>query len=281
MTGSKTETATQSAHSEAVPRAKQLVDEALDRLFEALRQGKSEALLRYLAAMARFHQYSVHNVFLILAQRPDATHVAGFGTWKTLGRYVRKGEKGILILAPILIRRQSDASNDNDEEDSEVIVRFRGVYVFDVSQTEGTPLPEPVHVGGDPRFYLSRLRAHIVACGITIDAEPALGTAEGVSHGGSIGVRAGLSAPREFAVLVHELAHELMHRGAERPQSKTIRELEAEAVAFVVSHAIGLDAGVASSDYIQLYDGKPETLSQSLDRIQRAASQILEGIQSE
>jgi len=79
----------------------------------------------------------------------------------------------------------------------------------------------------------------------------------------------------EFSVIVHELAHELLHRGDQRPASKTVRETEAEAVAFVVCQAIGLETGSAGSDYIQFYDGKPETLASSLDRIQQVAAGII------
>ena len=87
--------------------ARQLADRALDQLAEALERGQSETLQGYLRAMGRFHRYSFGNVLLIASARPEATHVAGFRTWKKLGRHVRKGEKGIMILAPIVRRRRS------------------------------------------------------------------------------------------------------------------------------------------------------------------------------
>lgn len=95
-----------------------------------------------------------------------------------------------------------------------------------------------------------------------------------MSRGGRISIRQGLTPATEFSVTVHELAHELLHQAGERPASKIVRETEAEAVAFVVSTAIGLKPGTSSSDYIQLYAGSSETLSASLDRIQHTAAEI-------
>ncbi|MBX3357327.1 MAG: hypothetical protein KF745_02755 [Phycisphaeraceae bacterium] len=253
---------------------KKIADQALESLATALAAGKSEALTKYLAVLARFHKYSFGNVMLILWQRPEATHVAGFHTWKSLGRFVKKGEKGIAILAPMLIKpRDEDESNEGK---SRPVLRFRGVHVFDVAQTEGAELPEPPQVAGDPGVHLERIKALVAERGITLDTEDLPMGADGVSRGGRISVRPGLPPAREFAVIVHELAHELLHRGEDRKEiSKTVRETEAEAVAFVVSSAIGLETGTAASDYIQLYDGKTETLAASLDRIQKTAAEII------
>src|SRR6185503_3530833 len=125
---------------------KKLTTESLRQLAALLEQGQSERLTSLLKTMARFHRYSLHNVCLIVAQRPTATRVAGFHTWRTLGRFVRKGEKGIAILAPIVARRREDSTDD----DSKTVVGFRAAYVFDVEQTDGEPLPEPSEATGDP-----------------------------------------------------------------------------------------------------------------------------------
>lgn len=255
--------------------ARKIADQALQNLTDALKSGKSERLTQYLAMLARFHRYSFGNVLLILSQRPDATHVAGFSTWKQLGRYVKKGEKGIVIIAPMSIRPKDDDAAGQQQEQARPILRFRGVYVFDVSQTDGEPLPEPARVNGDPSDHLQSLKALVAERGIALDNSDLPGSADGVSRGGRISTRPGLSSAEEFSVIVHELAHELLHRGENRPASKTVRETEAEAVAFVVSQSIGLETGSAASDYIQLYDGKTETLAQSLDRIQHVAAEII------
>jgi len=257
--------------------AKKIADQALAQLAEALAKGRSEEITRYLSMLAKFHRYSFGNVMLILSQKPDATHVAGFNTWKQMGRYVKKGEKGIVIIAPMVIRKKDDEAGD-DEQQPRKIVRFRGVYVFDVSQTDGEPLPEPAQVSGDPRDYIDRLRALVAERGITLDNDDLPMGADGVSRGGRISIRPDLAPAQEFSVIVHELAHELLHRGEDRPQSKTVRETEAEAVAFVVCQAIGLDTGSAASDYIQLYDGKTETLAASLDRIQHVTAEVIAAI---
>ncbi len=91
---------------------KQFTTDALDRLATLLDTGQSDQFTALLKAMARFHRYSFHNVCLIVAQRPAATRVAGFHTWRSLGRFVRKGEKGIVILAPIVTRRRCDDTDD-------------------------------------------------------------------------------------------------------------------------------------------------------------------------
>ena len=256
--------------------ARAIADHALEELAQALQDGRSEQLTRYLSMLARFHRYSFGNVLLILSQRPDASHVGGFHAWKQLGRYVRKGEKGIVIIAPMALKpKDRDVGTEPDETGSKPVLRFRGVYVFDVSQTEGEPLPEPAEVTGDPQEHLDLLRALITEWGIALDYDDLPTGALGVSRGGRISIRPGLEPAAEFSATVHELAHELLHRGEDRPESQTVRETEAEAVAFVVCQAIGLETGSAASDYIQLYDGKSETLAASLDRIQHIAADII------
>lgn len=261
--------------------AKSLIDEALDNLAGALEQGKSQSLATYLAAMAKFHRYSFGNILLIASQRPDASRVAGYRTWQQLGRQVKHGEKGILIFAPMYLRnRADDPSPDSlDGDDPDKLLRFRVVHVFDVSQTEGEALPEHATVNGDPVGFTDRLKTFAAESGIAVDLSADIGSAHGYSRGGRIVLRDDLSPAEEFSTLVHELAHEFLHHGDDAIRgSKTVRETEAEAVAFVVSQAIGLDTNTASSDYIQLYAGDKDTLSQSLDRIQRTASRILAAI---
>jgi hypothetical protein len=262
--------------------ATKLAETALGQLALALEQGHSQALTLYLQTLARFHRYSFGNVMLIACQCPDATHVAGFHTWKKLGRTVKKGEKGIAILAPLVRRRALDALDHKPEDeqlgrDQAWTVRgFKVVHVFDVSQTEGKPLPAFAPAEGDPRQYLDQIRDAVRRHGIALDYAPIPGGALGTSQGGRITVRPDLSPAEEFSVLVHEFAHELLHKGERRGETtKTVRETEAEAVAFVVSQVAGLDTKTRSSDYIQLYRGSKETLAESLEHVQRTAATIL------
>lgn len=224
-----------------------------------------------------------------MCQAPEATHVAGFNTWKSLGRFVKSGEKGIAILAPMLLKNKSGSEDsspgaasssnarptDGVEDADERHLRFRVVYVFDVSQTDGEPLPEFAKVSGDPGESSERLKGLVRQLSIELQYSDELGGAFGVSKGGSITLQQGLDPAQEFTTLVHELAHEILHHGEGRAgTTKTSRELEAEAVAFVVAQAVGLDTGTASSDYIQLYRGDKELLTQSLDSIRRVAGAI-------
>ncbi len=255
--------------------ARKQTDQALARLAEALAQGKSDSLRQYLAAVAQFHRYSFGNTMLIIMQRPDASQVAGFNTWKRLGRFVKKGEKGIVIIAPMVMKRDEGRLEGEDK----TIVRFKAAHVFDVSQTDGEPLPEIHGMKGDPGRALDKLKGFAAARGIELGYEQLPPGTYGYSSGGAIKLQSGLSPADEFGVLAHELAHELLHHGENAVRgSKTVRETEAEAVAFVVSHAVGLDTGTAATDYIQLYQGSKETLAESLDRIQKAANCILEAV---
>jgi antirestriction protein ArdC len=257
--------------------AKTLSETALNRLMEALDRGQSQALKLYLAVMSRFHRYSWGNVLLIYSQRPDATRVAGFQAWLRMRRYVRKGEKGIVILAPMVGRKKSDDELAEDEQTR--LYGFRSAHVFDVSQTEGDPLPEFAKISGDPQDATVRLKQFILTRSITLEYDERIRPAHGLSSGGKITILPGLRTPEEFSVLVHETAHELLHRGERRAQTNhVVRETEAEAVAFVVATAIGLDPGTSSSDYIQLHSGDKATLAESLGYVQRTAAEILKAI---
>lgn len=262
-----------------IEQAKQLAENGMNELVAALEQGKSETLQRYLAAMGRFHRYSFGNVMLIALQRPDATHVAGFRTWRSLGRTVQRGEKGIAIIAPMVFRRDDERRQPGEDGDSENSrIRFRAVHVFDIAQTIGDPLPEPATAAGDPSGHTERLRAHIAKLGITLEYADSLGAARGCSEGGRIRIRCDLDPAEEFTTLTHELAHELMHADRSSLPSKRVLETEAEAVASIVAVAIGLHTGTSATDYIQLYDGDKETLAGSLDRIQQTAAHIIASI---
>jgi len=265
--------------------AAQQVNSALDELAAALDRGQSQRLITYLATMARFHRYSLRNVVLIATQCPDATRVAGFQAWKAMGRCVKRGQRGIVILAPLVYRRETrpeDAQGPEPREngaEAQELRGFKAVNVFDISQTEGEPLPDMAPIAGNPGDYTERLSRFIQARGIGVRHEPLPSGTDGTFRNGTITVRPGLPAAEEFSVLVHELAHAMLHRGKRAALSDSVCETEAEAVAFVVSHAIGLDMSTQSSDYIQLHAGDRATLAASLAAIQATAGQILTAIQ--
>lgn len=258
--------------------ATSLSEAAISKLMDTLERGQSEALKIYLSVMSRFHRYSWGNILLIYSQRPDATQVAGFHAWLRMHRFVRKGEKGIVILAPMVGRKKS--GDELTEDQKTRLFGFRAAHVFDVSQTDGEALPEFATVNGDPLDYTERLSHFVASQSIALEYDATIAPARGMSSGGKITLLPGLPPAEHLAVLAHETAHELMHRGDRRKEtSHKIRETEAEAVAFVVCSAIGLDTGTSSSDYIQLHAGDKSTLAESLAFIQHTASAILRAIE--
>jgi hypothetical protein len=264
-----------------IEQAKQIANKAIEQLSQALERGQSETLKNYLAAIGRFHRYSLRNVTLIASQKPTATHIAGFHAWRTLGRFVKKGEQGILILAPIVRAKNSNAEQAVTDESS-TPVGFRAAYVFDISQTDGQELPELGSVNGDPSEYRERLGKFVTEQGIALAYSQDIAPARGTSAGGKITLLPGQSPAEEFATLAHELAHEMLHRDQRRAQTtKRVRETEAEAVSFVVCSGIGLEAGSAAQDYIQLYEGDAKLLTESLEHIQQTATRILNAIGAE
>ncbi len=259
-----------------------IIKQAVDYLVQQLEAGHSDTLAAYLRTMARFHNYSFGNILQIARQRPTATRVAGFGKWKELGRFVKRGEKGIQILAPITgyRRRKDDSEEETESNPQRVLVGFRAVYVFDYEQTEGADLPELNHtISGDVGENRDRLIEFLGRQNIALEFDQSIGPALGVSYGGRIALLPGQARPEEFTTLVHETAHELLHRSERRTfTTKVVRETEAEAVAFIVGQAVGLEMGTASSDYIQLYHGNASLLAESLEVIQRTASTILRAL---
>ena len=263
-----------------------LIKQAVDHLIQQLEAGKSEALTAYLSAMARFHNYSFGNVLAIARQKPDATRVAGIRAWNELGRFVKKGEKGIQILAPVVGHRRKKtepeqyAETENNVKPQPVLIGFRAVYVFDVSQTEGVALPEFDHnISGEVGGHRDRLMDFLNQQNIALEFNEKIAPALGVSYGGKIALLPGQSKAEEFTTLVHETAHELLHKAERRTMTTaTVRETEAEAVAFIVGQAIGLEIGNSSADYIQLYHGNAALLTESLEVIQRTSAVILGAI---
>jgi antirestriction protein ArdC len=264
--------------------AKEIVAANVKSLIEQLEAGHSDALTAYLDAMSRFHNYSFGNVLEIARQRPSASRVAGMYAWNQLGRRVKKGEKGIRILAPIIgIKRKPDeeAEKDITKQNTRVLVGFRNAYVFDVEQTDGVDLPAMREVYGDVGENHDRLLSFIERQGIELVFTEKIAPALGMSYGGRIAILPGQSKAETFATLVHELAHEMLHKAERRTTTtKVVRETEAEAIAFVVGKAVGLEAGSASADYIHLYHGNASLLAESLEVIQQSSAVILAALES-
>ena len=263
--------------------AKDIIAVNVKSLIEQLEAGHSDGLTAYLTAMGRFHNYSFGNVLEIARQRPNATRVAGLYAWNQLGRKVMKGQKGIRILAPIIgIERKKDGEAERDitKQNTRVLVGFRKAYVFDVSQTEGAELPAMREMSGTVGENRDRLVSFIKAQGIELVFTEKIAPALGMSYGGRIAILPGQSEAEQFSTLVHELAHEMLHKAERRTTTtKVVKETEAEAIAFVIGKAVGLETGTASADYIHLYHGNASLLAESLEVIQQTSAVILAALQ--
>jgi N-terminal domain of anti-restriction factor ArdC len=264
--------------------AQQLVRENVQYLIEQLEAGHSEALTAFLRAMAVFREYSFGNQTAIARQRPSATRVAGMYAWNQLGRFVNKGEKGIAILAPVIGQRSQHTQDTNAEQSDahqSALLGFRRVYVWAEDQTHGLALPELEQVTGEASVYLDRMREFVHAQGITLEYTESISPALGMAFGTTIRILPGQSKAEELTTLVHETAHlALKHQARRTATTKTVRETEAEAVAFVVAQGIGINAANSAS-YIQLYHGNAALLMESLELVQQTAAVILAAIQPE
>jgi hypothetical protein len=229
-----------------------------ERLQQAIRQLQSNDGWRaWLRARAALHGYSLNNTLLIAHQARqrgfEPTHVAGFKTWLKLGRCVRRGEKGLRILAPIALKRREEDEEENDERR----IYFRPAHVFDISQTDPLPGAEPVPlepprapVTGDSHGHLLLpLQALATELGYTVTYEP-LRVADGLCERARrrIRIRRDLAPNERVATLVHELAHALIDPALELGRGR--EEVVVEAVAYIVCAGAGLDSGCDSVPYI-------------------------------
>ena len=233
--------------------------------------------------MSRFHNYSFGNVLEIARQMPSATRVAGFWTWKNLGRSVKAGQKGIRILAPIVgVRRKKDAEADKDitKQNERVLLGFRNAYVFDISQTDGVDLPALHEVTGDPGENIDRLAAFLKSKGIQLVYNANIAPALGMSYGGRIAILPGQSKAETFATLVHETAHELLHQSERRtPPPRPCARQKPRPWRLLSAKPLVWSTTDASASYIQLYNGNASLLAESLEVIQQTASVILAALE--
>lgn len=209
---------------------------------------------RMLQMASRFHNYSPANCILILAQRPNATRVAGYKTWQSLGRQVAKGERPIRIMAPST-RRREQTDQDGDDTPRVVVVGWRMVSVFDISQTTGEDLSD---VGPElltesaPAPLWDSLAGQVAAAGFTLergDCGPANGWTDHKTK--RVRVRDDVSDGQACKTLAHELAHVLLHVDSEHYRTcRGVAEVEAESVAYLVCETAGLATGCYTFPYV-------------------------------
>ena len=258
---------------------------------------ESEKYKAYLNAMSKFHHYSFGNVMLILMQCPEASMVAGYTTWKKqFGRTVKKGEHGIMILAPAPYKRIVetekidpltkapilDANGDPIRETDYIVQQsFKVVYVFDVSQTEGRELPT-LGVGelsGEVEHY-ERIFAAVEALSpVPVEYRPAQKSKGCYSHlEQKIYLNRGMSQVQTLKTLIHETAHALLHARPEAAdKDRHTKEVEAESIAYVVCQHFGIDTADYSFPYVTSWSSGKELdeLKASLDCISKTASGLI------
>jgi len=265
------------------------IDEVLKQLKDGVEGIQDSYQFRmFLTTMSKFHDYSIGNQILIMLQKPDAARVAGFSTWKDLGRWVKKGAKGIAILAPVMPPKQKPEKREQEEIETETEteprpVFFKVVYVFDVSQTEGKPLPEfevPVLTGEVNEGLFTDLLAHMKqrGVGIDFDSKPHMDPGiKGFYSQAGIWVRPEEPRAQQLKTLLHEIAHYYSEGVFHIPRQDA--ETIAESAAFVVGAHFGFDTGVRSFPYVALWAKDKKVLENNLGAIRRVAGTILEELE--
>ncbi|MFW5961876.1 MAG: ArdC-like ssDNA-binding domain-containing protein [bacterium] len=242
----------------------------------------SDEFKEVLEFFSKFHNYSYHNSILIMMQKPEATLVAGYKQWqKKFNRHVKKGEKGIAILAPFSYKKKISKSNNdsnlkNDDEREVIKTYFRPVYVFDVSQTSGKALPQlDLNLENSNSALFEPLKRYAISKGIKVQLKSLRKGLDGYSRGGEIVVNTNTNLTEKASILAHEIAHELLHfrENKDLKLTKEIIEMEAESVAFVVMNYFGIE--IKSDEYLALYK-KSYNLMESLKRISDISSSMID-----
>ncbi|EOS72246.1 hypothetical protein C817_05677 [Dorea sp. 5-2] len=290
---------------------KQKVKEITDKLEEGLKElFESEKYRNYLSTMSKFHNYSFNNTLLIALQRPDASLVAGYQAWqKNFNRHVKRGEKGIRILAPApyKIKEERDKldpvtgevmlDKDGMPQTEEVEVKipsFRAVSVFDVSQTDGEPLPEleAKELLSTVEGYEDFIKAITYVAPAPIGFEDIPGASKGYFNieENRIAVQEGMSESQTLKTMVHETAHSMLHNKEVSKEDilapakdRNTKEVEAEGVAFTVCSHFGIDTSEYTFGYIAGWSSGRDMkeLKSSLDTIRRTASELITGIEEQ
>ena len=288
---------------------KQKVQEITEKLEQGIKElFESEKYKTYLNTMSKFHNYSFNNTMLIAMQKPDATLVAGFKAWqKNFDRHVKKGEKGIRILAPApyKIKEERDKidpvtqellldkdGNPQKEEVEITIPAFRAVSVFDVAQTDGKPIPELAakELLSDVEGYQDMIRAVEAISPVPIELEEIAGDSKGYydREAKRIAVQENMSESQTLKTMIHEVAHSKLHskeveQDEQMRKDRNTKEVEAESIAYTVCQHFGIDTSDYSFGYIAGWSSGRDTkeLRASMDTIRRTASELITGIEEQ
>ncbi len=279
-------------------RLKQLTDQLTDGVKAVRDSGEYKKLL---SVMAKFPHYSLNNCMLIAMQKPDATLCQGFDGWKRMGRYVKKGEKGIKIIAPAPYTVQKEVDKlgsdgkpilDKDGEPVKEtkeyqVMGFKAETTFDVSQTDGKELPK---VGVDE--LKGEVDRYELMMGVLKDLSPVPIGFEDIKSGAKgyyhttekrIAIQKDMSELQTVKTCLHEITHAMLHADAPAEISKNRKELEAEGTACIVLKYMGYDTDAYSFPYLTGYtnDADMKELKDSLNTIRRTSSRIITRIENE
>lgn len=288
---------------------KQRVQELTDKLEQGLQDlFNSDSYRNYLSTMSKFHNYSFNNTLLIAMQKSDATLVAGYKAWqKNFERHVNKGEKAIRILAPApyKIKEERDKidpltqellldkdGNPQKEEVEITIPAFRAVSVFDLSQTDGKPIPELTakELLSDVEGYQDMIRAVEAISPVPIELEEIAGDSKGYydREAKRIAVQENMSESQTLKTMIHEVAHSKLHskeveQDEQMRKDRNTKEVEAESVAYTVCQHFGIDTSDYSFGYIAGWSSGRDTkeLRSSMDTIRKTASELITGIEEQ
>ncbi len=244
---------------------------------------ESDTYRNYLSTMSRFHSYSLNNTILIYQQKPDATYVAGYQAWyRSFGRWVRKGEKSIRIMAPITKVRESESGENTSGK--RVIVGYRAIPVFDISQTDGAPLPSFLQekIDGEVEDYDSFRAALELASPVPIRYENLEGRANGYYslERKEIVIDDSLSELQTVKTIIHEVSHAMLHSGKNLDIDRRTMEVQAESIACAVCMHYHLDPSEYSFGYIAGWsrDQELSELKKSMEVICHTSHKIIHAL---
>ena len=256
------------------------INECIENLYSDLSKGYSDSMINFLNFAAQMPKYSARNVMLLRKQLPTVSRVATFAKWKNLGRYIVSGPgSGLKILRPLNVKKLVKENGEDKEKD--VFAGFTFMTVFDISQTEGTPIPEFLPaLGNDDKGLYNILKECMIESGIAVtEKQVCFGGAYGVSFGKRVEIKIA-DLISMFSTLVHEYGHEILHKGSENPNlSKGFKECQAEATAYIVMKHYGFETQFCV-DYIKHWGNSAKEVGQNLEAITKASKLIIEQIEA-
>lgn len=273
-------------------RIKELTDKLEAGIKEVFASGHYR---KYLSTMNKFHSYSYNNTLLINMQKPEASYVAGYKTWETLGRHVKKGEKGITILAPCPYKsvkyvdvidpdthqvKRDDFGNPMKEKKEIAYASFKAISIFDISQTEGKPLPELAkELQGEIPDYKILMDSIREVAPVPIRFDTWNETKKGHYNLAEkeIVIKSGMSELQTIKTAIHETAHSILHKDVAHAKDPATMEVEAESVAFICCQHLGLDTSDYSFGYLASWSSDKDLpeLKSSLQTIQKTSHEVI------